>query len=76
MYLGRRQADRPCPSNPERQAPPAPSFAMPDAKQWWRNFLGTGGPISLNLDGVDRAGHAVASRDDRGRVTVTVDLTR
>ncbi|WP_329017151.1 nitroreductase/quinone reductase family protein [Micromonospora rifamycinica] len=50
--------------------------AMPDAKQWWRNFLGAGGPISLNLDGVDRAGHAVARRDDRGRVTVTVDLTR
>ncbi|MEU7978972.1 nitroreductase/quinone reductase family protein [Micromonospora sp. NPDC049081] len=50
--------------------------AMPDAKQWWRNFLGEGGPISLNLDGVDRAGHAVARRDDRGRVTVTVDLTR
>lgn len=49
---------------------------MPDAKQWWRNFTGGGGPISLNLDGVDRPGHAVARRDDRGRVSVTVTLDR
>lgn len=47
---------------------------LPDAKNWWRNFLGDGGPISLHLDGVDRPGHAVARRDDRGRVTVTVTL--
>lgn len=47
---------------------------MPDAKQWWRNFTGDGGPISLNLDGVDRPGHAVARRDGRGRVDVTVML--
>ncbi|RIV37576.1 nitroreductase/quinone reductase family protein [Micromonospora radicis] len=49
--------------------------AMPDAKNWWRNFLDEGGPITVQLDGVDRAGHAVARRDDRGRVTVTVRLT-
>lgn len=48
----------------------------PDIKTWWRNFLGAGGPISLRLDGTDRPGHAVARRDDRGRVTVTVDLDR
>jgi len=47
---------------------------FPDAKTWWRNFLDEGGPISLHLDGVDRAGHAVARRDDKGRVTVTVRL--
>lgn len=47
---------------------------MPDAKKWWRNFTGAGGPVSLHLDGVDRSGHAVARRDDRGRVTVTVEL--
>jgi len=48
--------------------------ALPDSKTWWRNFLGEGGPISLELDGVDRSGHAVAHRDDRGRVRVVVRL--
>ncbi|GIH64316.1 MULTISPECIES: hypothetical protein [Microbispora] len=47
---------------------------LPDAKTWWRNFLGEGGPISLQLDGVERTGHAVARRDEAGRVTVTVRL--
>lgn len=47
---------------------------FPDAKLWWRNFLAEGGPISLQLDGVDRTGHAVASRDEAGHVTVTVQL--
>jgi hypothetical protein len=47
--------------------------AAPDAKTWWRNFLGDGGPIDvLGLDGRDRIAHAVASRDGQGRVTVTV----
>jgi hypothetical protein len=50
------------------------SVRMPDAKTWWRNFLGEGGPISLHLDGADRAGHAVARRDHQGRVTITVHL--
>lgn len=48
---------------------------MPDAKTWWRNFLGEGGPVTLRLDGTERAGHAVAHRDDTGRVVVTVRLT-
>lgn len=48
--------------------------SIPDAKTWWRNFLGPGAPLSLHLDGTDRSGHAVARRDDRGRVTVTVRL--
>ncbi|ORA19866.1 nitroreductase/quinone reductase family protein [Mycobacterium arosiense] len=47
---------------------------MPEAKTWWRNFLNTGGPLSLHLDGADRAGHAVAKQDEKGRVTVTVRL--
>jgi len=47
---------------------------LPDAKTWWRNFLGEGGPISLRLNGIDRSGHAVARRDDQGRVAVTVTL--
>jgi hypothetical protein len=48
---------------------------MPDAKTWWRNFLDEGGPITLELDGADRPGHAIARRDGAGRVTVTVQLT-
>jgi hypothetical protein len=49
--------------------------ASPDAKSWWRNFLGEGGPLTLlKLDGQDRTGHAVAHRDDRGRVSVRVRL--
>ncbi|MDH6246670.1 hypothetical protein [Mycobacterium sp. OTB74] len=47
----------------------------PDAKSWWRNFLGDGGPITLlNLRGTDHTGHAVATRDDKGRVAVQVRL--
>lgn len=37
----------------------------PDAKSWWRNFLGDGAPITL----------LNATRDDRGRVRVDVRLT-
>jgi len=48
---------------------------LPDAKTWWRNFLGDGAPLSVTLDGVERAGHGVAHRDDKGRVTVRVRLT-
>ncbi|WP_227980984.1 hypothetical protein [Nocardia spumae] len=48
--------------------------AMPDRKKWWRNFTGDGGPVTLHLPGGDRSGHAVATRDDRGRVTVRVSL--
>ncbi|MFI6481010.1 nitroreductase/quinone reductase family protein [Nonomuraea sp. NPDC050663] len=47
---------------------------FPDAKRWWRNFTGEGGPISLELDGADRSGHAVAKRVGPRRVTVTVRL--
>lgn len=48
---------------------------MPEHKKWWRNFLGEGGPLTLQLDGVERGGHAVARRVAKGRVAVTVDLT-
>ena len=47
---------------------------LPDAKTWWRNFVGDGAPISLTLDGAERTGHAVAHQDDNGRVTVRVRL--
>jgi hypothetical protein len=39
-----------------------------------KKVSGGGGPITLRLNGTDRTGHAVATRDDRGRVTVTVKL--
>ena len=49
--------------------------AAPEAKTWWRNFLDDGGPIELlGLDGRDRIAHAVARRDEQGRVSVTVAL--
>lgn len=47
---------------------------MPDAKTWWRNFSGEGGPLTLELDGAKRTGHATSRRDDKGRVTVRVQL--
>ncbi|OCB25715.1 hypothetical protein A5674_01885 [Mycobacterium malmoense] len=47
----------------------------PDSKTWWRNFLGEGGPITLlNFDGADHTGHAIARRDEKGRVKVEVRL--
>jgi hypothetical protein len=49
---------------------------LPDAKTWWRNFVGDGAPISLRLDGADRMGHAVAHQDEKGRVTVRVRLDK
>ena len=47
--------------------------AMPDQKSWWRNFLGDGAPMTIQLD-EKRTGHAVAHRDDRGRVEVVLQL--
>ena len=50
--------------------------AMADKKNWWRNFLGEGGPlVFVGLDGADRAAHAVASRDAAGGVSVTARLS-
>ena len=47
---------------------------MPDQKSWWRNFLGAGAPMTIQLDGADRTGHATATRDQRGRVSVALRL--
>ncbi|MEU3647975.1 nitroreductase/quinone reductase family protein [Lentzea sp. NPDC034063] len=47
---------------------------MPEAKVWWRNFEDEGGPLTLELDGGERTGHATSHRDDKGRVTVRVQL--
>ena len=48
--------------------------AMPGQKTWWRVFRGAGHPLSLRLAGVERPGHGVAHEDERGGVTVTVQL--
>jgi hypothetical protein len=48
--------------------------SLPERKTWWRNFTGDGGPLSLQLDGADRAGHAVAQVNDKSQVSVTVRL--
>ncbi|WP_275559582.1 hypothetical protein [Streptomyces sp. 5-6(2022)] len=50
------------------------AVALPERKQWWRNFTGEGWPISLDLDGAERSGHAVAHVDGKGRVTISVRL--
>jgi hypothetical protein len=47
---------------------------IPDAKSWWRNFTGDGAPLTVQLNGTERSGHAVAERDADGRVTVRVHL--
>jgi hypothetical protein len=48
---------------------------MPDAKTWWRNFAGEGAPVTLTLNGRETDGHAVATRDTKGGVSVRVRLT-
>lgn len=45
-----------------------------DHKNWWRNFTGDGAPISLTLEGAERSGHAVSSRDAKGQVQVRITL--
>lgn len=51
------------------------NVAAPNGKTWWRNFLGSGSELTLlNFRGADRTGHAVATRDAKGRVKVTVQL--
>ena len=47
---------------------------MPDAKSWWRNFTGGGAPITVQLNGIEHAGHAIADRAAGGAVTVRVRL--
>ena len=50
--------------------------AAPDSKQWWRNFLDGGGPIRVDLRDGPHEGHALASRDSKGRVVVHVELAQ
>jgi len=46
---------------------------LPDAKAWWRNFTGEGGPLRVEVDGAERSGHGVARREGR-HVVVAVQL--
>ncbi|MFC4602219.1 hypothetical protein [Rhodococcus kronopolitis] len=48
--------------------------AMPDKKNWWRNFLGDGDRVTVTRAGTDRPGHAVSTRNDAGQVSVKVTL--
>ncbi|CAM3887575.1 MULTISPECIES: hypothetical protein [Tsukamurella] len=48
--------------------------AMPDQKQWWRNFVGEGADLTLRFPDGDRTGHAVATRADDGSVALKVAL--
>jgi hypothetical protein len=51
------------------------NVAAPGGKTWWRNFLGDGAELTLlNFHGADRTGQAIATRDRKGRVKVTVQL--
>ncbi|AMY54187.1 nitroreductase family deazaflavin-dependent oxidoreductase [Rhodococcus fascians] len=50
--------------------------AMPDKKNWWRNFVDGGGRVDVDLGGVQYSGLATATRDDRGRVSVDIALDR
>lgn len=47
---------------------------LPEQKNWWRNFLNEGWPVTARLDGADKPGHAVAHRDEDGNVTVSIQL--
>src|ERR1700742_5080366 len=47
---------------------------MAEAKNWWRNFPGDGGPLTLDLPGGPVTGHAVARRLRKNRAEITVTL--
>lgn len=46
--------------------------AVPSAKTWWRNFTGTGAPVDVTLGATRHHGHAVATQNAKGGVTVRV----
>jgi hypothetical protein len=48
--------------------------AMAGRKNWWRNFIEPGAPLSIRIDGADLSGHAVAHRSPRGAVSVRLML--
>jgi hypothetical protein len=48
--------------------------ASPDSKQWWRNFLDGGAPITVHLPNGTRTGFATSHRGDHGYASVRVVL--
>ncbi|KXO94830.1 hypothetical protein AXK56_19700 [Tsukamurella pulmonis] len=48
--------------------------ALPEQKQWWRNFSGEGADLTLHFPDGDRTGRAVATSGPKG-TSVTVTLT-
>lgn len=50
------------------------SVVAPDAKTWWRNFLGEGAPMTLMFDGKPHDAHAIATRSDKGAVRIEATL--
>jgi hypothetical protein len=48
---------------------------MPAKKLWWRNLTGAGAPVTLEVAGVQRSGHAVATGDETSGVTVEVTFS-
>lgn len=43
-------------------------------KTWWRNFTGGGREATILVNGRERTGHAVATKNGRDHVTVRIDL--
>jgi hypothetical protein len=75
-YVGRRSGRRFTTPVEYRRAGDVVTIGVqfPESKNWWRNFLDDGAPITLHLDGGDRTGHATAHRVGPRRATVTVHL--
>ncbi len=49
--------------------------AVPSAKTWWRNFTGDGAPVLVTLGAEQHRGHAVATKNAKGGVSVRVSLS-
>jgi hypothetical protein len=75
-YTGRKSGTRfTLPVNYRRRGDTVTIWVgMADQKNWWRNFLGAGAPLTVHLPDGDRSGLGVAARDAKGRVSVTVTL--
>ncbi|CCQ15178.1 putative uncharacterized protein [Rhodococcus sp. AW25M09] len=48
--------------------------AVPDRKNWWKNFITDAGRVDVDLGGNHYTGLATSTRDDRGRVFVDIAL--
>jgi hypothetical protein len=76
-YTGRssgKQFTLPVTAKPDGQTTTIHVMA-PAKKLWWRNLTGEGGPVTLEVNGAQRVGHAVARGDETSGVTVEVTFT-